>query len=232
MSVRRQPSVPRARAVLAPRPSFLRLSLAALGALAGTVLFASDALGQAAKPAPAAAITPYAGYLVAGNFLEGPLGTSIASAGGPLYGAQLSIPLGASVSVLGNAGYSSGDLKVGIPLVGGLSVGSVRTLLFDAGLELRSPSPLGMNGLLTPLLQVGAGVVRHDVDVSVLKTDATAASFNVGAGADLAMGRNFGLRFLAKDYIGKFDFKEATGVELDPKTAHNWAFTAGVTLKF
>ena len=232
MSDRRQASAPRARAIPAPRPSFLRIALIGLAALAGTLLLARDAHGQAAKPAPAAAITPYAGYLVAGNFLEGPVGTSIASAGGPLYGAQLSIPLGSSISVVGNAGYSSGDLKVGLPLVGGLSVGSVRTLLFDAGVELRSPSPLGMSGLLTPLLQVGAGVVRHDVDVQLLQTDATAASFNVGAGADLALGRNLGLRFLAKDYIGKFDFKEATGFELDSKTAHNWAFTAGVSLKF
>ena len=232
MSVRRQAS---ARAIAAPRPSFLRASLLALGALGGTLLVARDAHGQAAapaKPAPAAAITPYAGYLVAGNFLDGPVGTSIASAGGALYGAQLSIPLGSAISVVGNAGYSSGDLQVGLPFIGGLSVGSVRTLLFDAGLELRSPSPLGMSGLVTPLLQVGAGVVRHDVSVQMLKTDATAASFNVGAGADLSLGRNLGLRFLAKDYIGKFDFAEATGIEFDAKTAHNWAFTAGVTLKF
>jgi hypothetical protein len=232
MSIRRPLPAPRARALAAPRPSFIRVSLLALGALAGTLLLASEAHGQAAKPRPAAALTPYAGYLIAGDFFEGPIGTSIASAGGPLYGAQLSIPLGSSVSVVGNAGYSSGDLKVGIPLLGGLSVGSVRTLLFDAGLELRSPSALGMNGLLTPLLQVGAGAVRHDVDVQLLKTDATAASFNVGAGADLTLGRNLGIRFLAKDYIGRFDFKEATGFDLESKTAHNWAFTAGVSLKF
>ena len=232
MTVRRQPSAPRARAIVAPRPSFVRISLIALGALAGTLLATRDAHGQAVKPAPAAALTPYAGYLVAGSFFDGPIGTSIASAGGPLYGAQLSIPFGSAVSLVGNAGYSSGDLEVGLPLLGGLSVGSVRTLLFDAGLELRSPSPLGMSGLVTPLLQVGAGAVRHDVEVQLLKTHATAASFNVGAGADLALGRNLGIRFLAKDYIGKFDFKEATGFELDAKTAHNFAFTAGVSVKF
>jgi hypothetical protein len=35
---------------------------------------------------------------------------------------------------------------------------------------------------------------------------------------------------MAKDYIGKFDAREATAVNVDTKTTHNWALSAGVRL--
>jgi hypothetical protein len=35
---------------------------------------------------------------------------------------------------------------------------------------------------------------------------------------------------MAKDYIGKFDVREATAVNVKPETAHNWTVSAGVRL--
>ena len=40
------------------------------------------------------------------------------------------------------------------------------------------------------------------------------------------------LRVLAKDYIGKFNFKDATGLGINGETAHNLAFTAGLRFDF
>jgi hypothetical protein len=40
------------------------------------------------------------------------------------------------------------------------------------------------------------------------------------------------VRLLAKDYIGKFDFKDATGLGISGETAHNWALSAGMRFDF
>ena len=55
---------------------------------------------------------------------------------------------------------------------------------------------------------------------------------NVGLGADLALGDAVGLRLMAKDYVGKFDFKDATTLDVQSQTAHNWALTAGLRFNF
>jgi hypothetical protein len=35
---------------------------------------------------------------------------------------------------------------------------------------------------------------------------------------------------MAKDYIGKFDAREATSVNVDTRTTHTWALSAGLRL--
>jgi len=40
------------------------------------------------------------------------------------------------------------------------------------------------------------------------------------------------LRFLAKDYIGQFNFQDATGLDITGNTAHNFALTAGLRFDF
>ena len=35
---------------------------------------------------------------------------------------------------------------------------------------------------------------------------------------------------MVKDYIGKFDAREATNLNLDSRTAHNWTVSAGLRL--
>jgi hypothetical protein len=63
-----------------------------------------------------------------------------------------------------------------------------------------------------------------------VSTHATNFAYNLGAGADVAIAPRIGLQLMAKDYIGKFDVREATAVDVEAKTAHNWTVSAGVRL--
>ena len=53
-----------------------------------------------------------------------------------------------------------------------------------------------------------------------------------GGGVDVRLSPNFGMRLMAKDYLGKFDFKEATSFDLNGKTTHNVALSLGVNFGF
>jgi len=204
--------------------------------LAGTfAVAAATATPSLAQIAPAGTIvhvSPYAGYMVFGSYLKGPLGTSLTNAPGPVYGGQVGLSLGSNISLIGNLGYSSGDIKVGVPFLGGVSVGSSSMLIYDGGLELAIPRPGERAPSFVPFLQAGVGAIRYSIDESVLHTTATNAVVSVGGGADLAVGRGVALRVMAKDYIGKFDFKEATAFDLSSNTAHSFAFSAGLRLDF
>ena len=210
------------------------LSLTA-GVAAG-LLAAAPALAQSRAGAASTAgngkvlqVTPYAGYMNFGDYLRGPLGTSLSNANAAVYGAQLGLKLAPSVSLVGNVAYSNADVRVGVPLLGGISVGRSSLLLYDGGLQLDVPAA---SLPIAPFVQAGVGAIRYDIDQSVLQAQATNLAANVGVGADVPLGRNAGLRLMAKDYIGRFDFKDATSFDVEGRTAHNWAFTAGVTLKF
>ena len=60
----------------------------------------------------------------------------------------------------------------------------------------------------------------------------TNVAYNVGAGADVAIAPRLGLQLMVKDYIGKFDAQEAAGINVDTKTTHNVALSAGLRLGF
>jgi hypothetical protein len=79
-------------------------------------------------------------------------------------------------------------------------------------------------------VQGGAGAVRQSFDVGPASTHATNFAYNVGAGADVALAPRLGLQLMVKDYIGKFDAKEATSINVNTKTTHNWAVSAGLRL--
>jgi hypothetical protein len=177
-------------------------------------------------------VTPYAGYLISGDILKGPLGTSLSTAGGPIYGAQVGLKLAPAVSLIGNLGYSKGDLRIGVPILGGYSVGNSTMLMYDGGIELTLPNAAASGLAFAPFLQVGAGAMRYEANTSVLSTQATNFAGNAGVGADVTLGPSFGLRLMVKDYIGKFDFKEATAFDLSGETTHNWALSAGLRLAF
>lgn len=213
----------------------------ALAAVAATaaILVASTAGAQVASPAAvvhgrAMQVTPYAGYLVFGNLIDGPLGTSLASSGAPMYGVQLGMQLAPGLALVGNVARAAGDLKVGLPLLGGIDVGQSRALLVDGGLQLALPSPRTSGIPIVPFIQAGVGAIRWDIDVgsSLLQTHATNVAANVGAGIDLPFGDVLGVRLMAKDYIGKFDFAQATSLDLATKTTNNWALSAGLRLSF
>jgi opacity protein-like surface antigen len=184
----------------------------------------------AATPAPS--VSPYAGYMQFGTLVDGPLGSSVSSAAAPVYGAQLNLPLGSSLSIVGNVAYTEPDLRVGVPILGGISVGKSSIWLYDAGLQLSAPGyGLGDRGFF-PFVQVGAGAMRYDEQVSGLSRNATNAAFNAGVGADIPLAQNIGVRLVARDYIGKFDFNDATSLNVDTKTSHNVALSAGLKLAF
>jgi opacity protein-like surface antigen len=196
------------------------------GAVAGLVLTSPLA---AQRPAgPAFGITPYAGYIKFGNLVSGPLGTSLRNAGAGVFGAELQLGFNRAISLIGNVAYSQPDLEIGAPILGGLSVGRGSVLLYDAALRLRLPVTAGLP--VSPFVQGGAGAIRQSFDVGPASTHATNFAYNVGGGADVALGPRLGLQLMVKDYIGKFDAREATAINVDTRTSHNWAVSAGLRL--
>jgi opacity protein-like surface antigen len=198
------------------------------GAIAG-LLFAAPLEGQSGR-AGSFSITPFAGYMKFGNLVDGPLGTSVRGAAGQLYGAEATVGLTRGLALVGNVAYASSDLEIGLPAIGGLSFGRSSALLYDAALRLSVPLGPGGGLGIRPFVQAGAGAMRQEVEVAPVATKSTNFAYNVGAGVEVPLGSRLGLQLMAKDYIGKFDAREATAVNLDAKTAHNWTVSAGVRL--
>jgi hypothetical protein len=180
---------------------------------------------------PTFGLTPYAGYMKFGNIASGPLGTSLRNAGAAVYGAEATLGLTNSIALVGNVAYSEPGLEIGAPILGGVTVARSSVLLYDAALRLRVP--VGSGGLpISPFVQAGAGAIRQSFSIDPVSTHATNFAYNVGAGADVGLGSRLGLQLMAKDYIGKFDAQEATSLDVDTKTTHNWAVSAGLRLGF
>ena len=176
-----------------------------------------------------AAVTPYAGYLITGRWLDGPFGTDIATANTPLVGAQLAVPLVPGLSLTGNVGYASGDVRVGLPVIGGVNVGTNRLWVYDAGLELGGSR--GGPGI-APFVQLGVGGISNNIRNSFLQTQSTNLVYTGGVGLDIGLSRQVGVRLQAKDYVGRFDTQEAVGVSSRGSLTHNWALSAGLKLAF
>jgi hypothetical protein len=210
--------------------SIHRTTLSAIALIAGALV------GPIAAQAPGSGtvlhISPYAGYMVFGNYLKGPMGTSLSNAPAPMFGTQVGLSLAPDISLVGNVAYATSDMKVGIPFLGGFSVGNSSMLIYDASIEYNLGTMKQGALPLSPFVQAGVGAMKYDVSASVLNTKATNFAGNIGAGVDLTVGKGMALRVLAKDYIGKFNFKDATGLGISGNTAHNWAVTAGLRCDF
>jgi opacity protein-like surface antigen len=204
----------------------VRASMVGLATLAAAV----PAAAQQVTRAKVLDVSPYAGYMMFGKLFEGPIGTSISAGSGPVYGAQLSLAMAKNVSVYGNVGYSTSDLEIGVPILGGLDVGSSKALMYDGGVELKVPMAAG--SVVTPFVQGGIGAIRYEVESGFLNSKATNIAYNFGGGLDVRLNPNFGIRLMAKDYLGKFDFQEATSFDLNSKTTNNVALTLGVNVAF
>ena len=177
-------------------------------------------------------LTPYAGYMFFGDYLEGPLGTNVSNANGQVLGAQLGLRLSPNIAIVGNLARASADLEVGVPILGGIGVGSSQVWLYDAGLQF-SAGTFGRQGAgLSPFLQIGAGGARHELSSAGLETDASNFTFNAGIGADVMVTPSLGLRLMAKDYVGRFDFEEASSIDRQSDLRHNVVLSAGLKLAF
>ena len=205
--------------------SFVRRSLVALGA--ATVLAAP----LTAQTPTSATLTPFAGYLVTGNWYDGPVGTSIKNASAPLFGVQGSVPVANNVSLVGNLGYASGDLRIGLPILGGVNVGSTKTWLYDAGVELGGLTKQTTG--IKPFVSGGIGGMTTDIKaVSVLNTRSTNVAYSAGVGIDIGLSKGFAIRAQAKDWMSRFNSEQATGFDVKGNMAHNWALTAGMKVSF
>jgi hypothetical protein len=178
-------------------------------------------------------ISPYVGYMRFGDLMSGPLGSSIGNSTAPVLGAQLNVSVAPGISLVGNVGYSNPDLTAGALFLSDYSIGKSEVWMYDGGLQIGGGS-LGRSGSLpiAPFVQLGAGAMSHKVKVLGVSTKATNFAGNVGVGADLQLIPNMSLRLMAKDYIGKFDMKQATSLDFDTNTSHNIMFSAGLKLSF
>lgn len=184
----------------------------------------------AAQTNGGASLTPYAGYLVTGDWYSGPLGTSLSATNAPMFGVQGAVPIANRISLVGNVAYASGDLRIGLPIVGGVNVGSAKTWLYDAGLEIG-----GLNGKakgIAPYVQGGVGGMTNDISNRLLSTRSSNFAYTAGVGVDLGVADGFAIRVQAKDWIGKFNSADAVGFRVDGNLTHNWALTAGVRIGF
>ena len=216
-------------AVLPRREAVAAAAMLSLLALAALVLMPSRV--QAQKPA-VARITPYVGYMAFGDYVDGPIGTRITNANSALYGVTAGLDLSRNVSIGGNIGYSDSNVRVGLPIIGGVNIADSKVLLYDGGLQFRLPQGGALGTGIAPFVEVGAGAIRYEVRTGPLTTNATNFAGNFGGGLDLQLNRSLALRGAVKDYVGKFDFQEATSFDLSSRVAHNVAFTVGITLGF
>ncbi len=212
-----------------------RRAVAAVGALV------SLAAPLAAQRAPARAtsdhatvadFTPYAGYMTFQHFADGPLGSSVRGAAAPVIGGQLAMAISQSLSLVGNVGYSHGDLEIGLPILGGLDVGTRQSWMYDAAIEARLPTSSASAMPIVPFVQLGGGAITTKLGSAGVTTSSTNPAAVAGAGLDLSLGSAFGLRAMVKDYIGRYKSEDVAGFSVKSDVGHNLAATVGVRLSF
>ena len=89
------------------------------------------------------------------------------------------------------------------------------------------PGDAGRVGV-RPFLQIGAGAIQRDLSVWELTASSTSVAFNGALGVDVGFAPGVGLRLMAKDNVGKFDFQEAVFLDYDGDTMHNVSLAAGL----
>jgi len=200
-----------------------RTAVSALAAAAATVALAVPTAAQRLRRIEFA---PAAGYLVPGDIARGPLGTALRAAGAPMLGATAAIRIAGPASLYAGAAYSDSDLEVGVPIIGGVALTRARMLVLDGGIQLRGP------GASAPLVQLGVGTMRYRFATGLVDVPADNVVATAAVGYDLALAPGFGLRLMAKDWVGRFDSRDAILVDAPGRTAHNVALAAGLRFAF
>ena len=213
-----------------------RTTIAAVAlAVAVIVTTSRTAAAQVRVATPSATLfeaTPYAGYLLAGSIISGPLGSAVGPAPALLVGTQLGMRIAPNISLIGNIATGNSDVKAGIPLLGGISVAQSRVVLYDAGLQLDMPMSSATGMSVSPFVQAGVGGMRYDFTQSFLTTTSNSLAGNLGLGADIGVGSGVGVRLMARDYISRLDAAEATMLDLSTDVTQNYALTVGVRFSF
>jgi opacity protein-like surface antigen len=215
------------------RSTFLTAAL--LGAV---VLGAGEAAAQTPRSSSIIvkrgefSVAPYGGYLVSQAFVEGPLNSSLGVVSSPVYGVQASLPLAPGASLVGALGYSSGDLEVGLPILGGIGIGNSSTWMFDASVELRLDSWQEQGKRFVPLAQLGGGAFRREVTVAGISARTTDFVVSGGVGADFPITNNVAVRVMGKDHYGKADFGTVGPLSAKTNDFHTLAITAGLRIAF
>jgi hypothetical protein len=228
---------------VAPHPeTLMRITPFALAAFAlGALALSHPGTAAAQSRGPVSPLatgtlfeaTPYAGYMFFGDYLSGPLGTSVTNAPAPVVGLQLGMKIAPNLSIIGNLAAANSDVQAGIPFFGGVSIAKSSVIMYDAGLQLDLPLS-SMSGFeLSPFVQASAGAMRYDLtEGSLLSRTATNLAGNIGIGADIGLGRGVGLRVMAKDYIGQFNAQDATTFNVSTNTTQSYLFSAGLKFSF
>lgn len=204
-----------------------------VGAVAVLAFSAASAAAQPTQvqAGSGAFVAPFAGYVNHSAWFDGPLSTTIRAASAPVAGAQVGVPLMKGVSLTGTVAYSSGDLEIGLPIFGGVDVGTNKTWMYDVAVEVGGMTGSAKSGV-APFLQGGVGGITNNVTNALLDVHSTNFAYIAGAGVDMRVTRSVALRLQARDYIGRFDSQEAVGFKVNGNLAHNWALSAGVKLAF
>ena len=192
-------------------------------------------------------VSPYAGYMMFGNWFESTDGrTELSAKNGALYGAQVGYSFTPNVTLLGNLGYTKSNFTVDFEPQTGPSTSAnisdrMGVFLYDADLQLRLPFGDRAGGWVAPLAQVGVGAIKYTFDTDDLRSQGrTDVAFNAGLGADFQVARGVGLRLMAKDYITSFKWNKPSNAN-DPNdwfdgvkgnVAHNWGLSLGLNLGF
>lgn len=201
--------------------------------LSASLVLIPGVAGAQQRAAPTVArITPYVGYLTFGDLATGPIGTSISNQSAAVYGVQAGLNLTRNIALVGHIGYADSNIEVGLPLIGGFNIADSKVLLYDGGVQLRLPGLLAGREAVVPYVEGGVGAIRYEVRAAGLTTESTNVAANVGGGVDLQFGRTLGVRLMAKDYIGRFDFRDISGFNVEGRRAHNVAFGIGLNLGF
>ena len=207
-----------------------------LGALAATAIGAP----LHAQHTLAFRITPYAGYAIFGDYLEGPLNITLSNDNAALFGGQLTFNVTPSFGVYANVAFSESDWTFdNIPGLGDATVGGADLLLCDGGVHIAFPVgpqvPFGPR--VAPFIQLGAGAIRYGLEenrITALLDRRSATNFaaNGAVGLDVQLNRTLGARVMAKDYLVSFRSNEFEELRLEGKWAHNLAFILGLSLGF